>query len=86
MLPARQGGHSVANKRVTVTQESDTGRNTRFQDNITGETMTRAKFVSKIENGSYDNYYVRKIIVKKRKILVIISKILHFIESCVILS
>lgn len=61
MLPARIGGHSVTNKRVTVTQESDTGRNTRFQDNITGETMTRAKFVSKIKNGSYDNYYVRKI-------------------------
>ena len=45
--------------RVSVTQESDTGRNERFRDNLTGETMTRAKFVREINRGTYDNYYVR---------------------------
>lgn len=50
------------NQNVTVTQESDTGRNLKFHDNTTGETMTRAQFVKKIENGLYsDSYYVREI-------------------------
>lgn len=60
MLPAGKGGYSVRN-RVTVTQESETGRNERFHDNITGADMTRAKFVRKINKGSYDDYYVREI-------------------------
>lgn len=47
--------------RVSVTQESDTGRNERFRDNLTGETMTRAKFVREINRGTYDDYYVREI-------------------------
>lgn len=46
-------------KRITVTQETDTGRNTKFHDNVTGENMTRAGFVKKINNGSYNDYYVR---------------------------
>lgn len=49
------------NKRVTVTQETDSGRNTRFHDNLTGENMTRTQFVNKIKNGSYDDYYVRNV-------------------------
>ncbi len=49
------------NKRVTVTQETDSGRNTRFHDNLTGENMTRTQFVNKINNGSYDDYYVRNV-------------------------
>ena len=48
-------------QRITVTQENDTGRNTKFHDNVTGENMTRAGFVRKINNGSYDDYYVRNI-------------------------
>ena len=48
-------------KRVTVTRESNTGRNTNFHDNVTGNNMTRQQFVRKIRDGSYDGYYVRDI-------------------------
>lgn len=51
----------MARKRVTVTQESETGRNQRFHDNCTGLDMTRARFVREIEKGSYPNYHVRRI-------------------------
>jgi len=51
----------MAKKRVTVTKESDTGRNQKFHDNRTGDDMSRPEFVKKIENGTYDNYHVRKI-------------------------
>lgn len=46
-------------KRVTVTRESVTGRNTNFHDNNTGKNMTRAQFVKAIERGEYPNYHVR---------------------------
>lgn len=39
----------MAKKRVTVTQESETGRNTKFHDNKTGENMTRNQFVKKMK-------------------------------------
>ncbi len=48
-------------KRITVTQESDTGRNKKFHDNKTGEDLTRAQLVRKIEKGEYEDYHVRKI-------------------------
>ena len=51
----------MANKRVTVTQESETGRNQRFHDNRTGADMTRAQFVKEIERGNYSHYHVREI-------------------------
>jgi len=51
----------MAKPRVTVTKESDTGRNLGFQDNITGAEMTRAGFVKQIEQGKFDNYHVREI-------------------------
>ncbi len=51
----------MARKRVTVTQESDTGRNQRFHDNRTGADMTRAQFVREIEQGNYPNYHVPRI-------------------------
>lgn len=51
----------MANKRIKVIQESDSGRNQKFHDNRTGEDMSRAQFVKKIESGGYDNYHVRKI-------------------------
>ena len=51
----------MAYKRVSVTNESKSGRNTHFRDNKTGQSMTRAQFVKKIESGSYDNYHVRNI-------------------------
>lgn len=51
----------MGRKRVTVTSETDTGRNTRFRDNVTGANMTRAQFVRRIENGAYENYHVRRV-------------------------
>ena len=51
----------MARKRITVTKESDSGRNREFRDNVTGEHMTRAQLVSKIKKGQYDDYHVRKI-------------------------
>lgn len=51
----------MGRKRVTVTQESNTGRNERFHDNFTGEDMTRNQFVQKIKSGQYENYHVRVI-------------------------
>jgi hypothetical protein len=48
-------------KRITVTNESDSGRNLNFHDNYTGKDMTLKQFVNKIDTGNYDNYHVRKI-------------------------
>ena len=48
-------------KRVSVTKESQSGRNTKFRDNHTGRTMTRAQFVKSIEKDNYANYHVRKV-------------------------
>lgn len=48
-------------KRVTVTRESDRGRNQAFHDNYTGADMTRAQFVKEIERGTYENFHVRRI-------------------------
>ena len=48
-------------KRVSVTHESDSGRNERFHDNYTGSDMTSKQFVNQINRGNYDNYHVRNI-------------------------
>jgi hypothetical protein len=48
-------------KRITVTQESPTHRNTAFRDNLTGQKMTRPQLVREIKNGNLPNYHVRKI-------------------------
>lgn len=48
-------------QRITVTKESDTGRNLGFHDNKTGENMSRAQFVKKIEQGDIKGYHVRKV-------------------------
>ncbi|MDP8209870.1 MAG: hypothetical protein RAO94_01965 [Candidatus Stygibacter australis] len=45
--------------RITVTQESETGRNQRFHDNFNGRDMTRSEFVKAIENGRYPDYHIR---------------------------
>lgn len=50
----------MVRKRVTVTSESDTGRNLKFRDNHTGAKMTRKQFVDEIQKGGYQNYHVRK--------------------------
>jgi hypothetical protein len=46
-------------KRVSVTRETDSGRNERFRDNYNGRDMTRGEFVREIQRGNYDNYHVR---------------------------
>lgn len=51
----------MARKRVTVTHESETGRNQRFHDNYTGIDMTRGQFVNQIDQGNYPNYHVRNV-------------------------
>ena len=48
-------------KRIKVTGENSTGRNTNFHDNFTGADMTRQEFVSQIKQGNYNNYHIRKI-------------------------
>lgn len=51
----------MAKPRISVNTESDSGRNLTFHDNVTGRNMNRAQFVQSIENGRYDDYYVRRI-------------------------
>ncbi len=51
----------MSKPKVTVTRESGSGRNLNFRDNETGDTMTRAGFVKRIEQGNYEDYHVRKI-------------------------
>jgi hypothetical protein len=51
----------MARKRITVTQESKTGRNEEFHDNYTDKDMSRKQFVSEIKQGGYQNYHVRTI-------------------------
>lgn len=48
-------------KRVIVIQESDSGRNQQFKDNLKNKTMSRSEFVKEIEKGNYQNYHVRVI-------------------------
>ena len=47
--------------RVTVIEQEESGRNTRFRDNRTGWIMTRAEFVRHIEGGRYAEFHVRVI-------------------------
>lgn len=51
----------MAGKRLAVTSESDSGRNQRFRDTRTGEDMSRAEVVCRINNGEYPNYHNRNI-------------------------
>ena len=51
----------MGRQRVSVTMESNTGRNQRFHDNYSGQNMTRNQFVREIKNGNYDNYHTRDI-------------------------
>ena len=48
-------------KRIKVTHEEDSGRNTNFHDNFTGNDMTRQEFVNEIKSGNYPNYHIRNI-------------------------
>lgn len=46
-------------KRISVTQESNTGRNQVFKDNLKNKTMSRSDFVKEIEKGNYPKYHIR---------------------------
>lgn len=48
-------------KRVSVTSETETGRNVSFYDNYRKVDMSRTEFVSQINRWNYENYHVRKI-------------------------
>ena len=48
-------------KRITVTSESDSGRNQRCRDNMSGHDMSRAELAARIETGQYPNYHIRVI-------------------------
>ena len=51
----------MARKRVSVTNETDKGRNKKFHDNYSGRDMTDKQFVKEIKNGNYDKYHIREI-------------------------
>jgi hypothetical protein len=48
-------------KRVKVTNENKSGRNTNFYDNFSNKDMTRGQFVKEINSGNYPNYHTREI-------------------------
>lgn len=48
-------------KRISVTQENDTGWNQQFRDNVTGQRLSRPELVHSIEQGKYPHYHVRVI-------------------------
>ena len=48
-------------KRISVTNQSKTGRNLNFHDNYTGSDMSRSQFVNEIRNGNYQSYSVKNI-------------------------
>lgn len=50
----------MARKRISVTRESNTGRNLKFRINSSKRTISRAQLVKKIEGGM-DGYHVRNI-------------------------
>ncbi|KHM52401.1 hypothetical protein NZ47_05065 [Anaerovibrio lipolyticus] len=46
-------------KRLTVTKESNTGRNIEFRDNMTGEIISDKEAIKRTENGMYTDYMVQ---------------------------
>ena len=48
-------------KTVRTIRETNTGRNVKFIDTKTKETMTCPQFVKKIESGKYPSYHIRDI-------------------------
>ncbi|MBA2840878.1 hypothetical protein HNP87_001410 [Methanococcus maripaludis] len=48
-------------KDIKVTKESDSGRNLEFKNTKTGEELSRAQVVNKIESGEITGAHVRKV-------------------------
>ncbi len=51
----------MSKPRITVIQESDSGRNIEFRDNNKGTKMTRSEFVTQIEKDNYKDYHIKVI-------------------------
>ena len=51
----------MARKRISVLQETDSGRNKIFKDNYKDKQMTDKQFVKEIKSGNYENYHIRNI-------------------------
>ena len=48
-------------KRISVTSETQTGRNKTFHDNYKNKDMSLQKFVKEIKNGDYPKFHIRTI-------------------------
>ncbi|MDJ0717918.1 MAG: hypothetical protein QNJ54_27475 [Prochloraceae cyanobacterium] len=48
-------------KEVTAIAQTQTGRNIRFRDNLTGKVMSLKQFVEAIDRGLYHHYHNRRI-------------------------
>lgn len=46
---------------LEVAKESETGLNTRFQDNNTGENISRSEAVKRVEAGKHPDFHTRKL-------------------------
>lgn len=51
----------MSKPKLTVTEESDSGRNEKFHHNYTGKDLTRSQLVKEIESGKHSDMHVRKI-------------------------
>jgi hypothetical protein len=58
--PVNNGPTNMSNNKITVTSESDTGRNTRFHVPGHGE-IPRQTLVQQIRAGEHEGYHVRVI-------------------------
>lgn len=47
--------------RLTVVDESNTGLNRRFKDNVTGEILNRGDVNKRIKSGDYEDYHIMHI-------------------------
>ena len=45
--------------RLSVIMQDESGLNTKFRDNYTGELLSRTETVRRVKNGVYDGYHVR---------------------------
>ena len=48
-------------KPIIVKEKSTTGRNIKFQNKYTGESMTLLQFIGAIKNSQYTGYHLRKV-------------------------
>lgn len=51
----------MARQRISVMEESKTGRNLKFRDNYRNRIMNLRQFVTEIEAGNYNNFHIRKL-------------------------